>query len=128
MDAGLKVFDPNVDGPVGDASDGSPAQAADDAAKLSAQLSSTPLTPAADSMPAQPPVREEELDDSDFEVQNVLRLHRETDDRVRMLAMSPWIRVSGEMRSLEEQKIAQVCHTVGFLVKHTQEVMNCFSY
>ena len=36
-------------------------------------------------------------------------MHNLMDENVRLLAMSPWIRASGEMRAAEEQKIAQVC-------------------
>lgn len=103
-DSGLKIFDPN-----GESSGSSSAEAAKSAQPT--QPSITTATPAVDGALAQPPakVEEEELDDSDFDAQNLRNMHKTMDENLRLLAMSPWIRVSGEMRAAEEQKISQVC-------------------
>jgi hypothetical protein len=110
-DSGLKVFqNPNIEGTARDAAHSSSSQdVVDDSAQPSSRSAiSASSTPAVGSAPEQG-LAEEDLDDETMIQEGLKELCNQTDEHIRLLAMSPWIRVVGELRAAEEQKLVQVC-------------------
>ena len=100
--SGLKMFDPLAE----QNADGKPA------AEAPPQPQNTSATNAAAAASAIAEL-DVELDETDFDVSNVQNMCKTVDDNLRLLAMSPWIRVIGGMRATEENSTAQVCQLAG---------------
>lgn len=107
--SGLKVFDPLAE----QSADGSSPQPAEDASSPASppQNTASAASAAAARGPAEADI---ELDETDFDVSNVTHMCKVIDENVRLLAMSPWIRVIGGLREEEEKKTSQVRQLMHF--------------